>query len=234
MTQDSERGSNRGLLIALIGAESTGKSQLAHSLSEALAQATGLRSTVVPETLRDWCQAQGRTPRPEEQGAIAEAQAQKIDTAALAHDLVICDTTPLMTATYSQILFQDNSLWPMALAFQRRCALTLLTALDLPWVADGIQRDGPQVQAPVDNAIRQALIKSGLGWSVVSGSGAARLDSALNAVTPVLTKQRRQPPGHGLFTRLNERQTQLPNWTWACEKCDDPECEHRSLQARRP
>ncbi|MEL4178208.1 ATP-binding protein [Roseateles sp. PN1] len=221
-----------GLLIALLGAESTGKSVLAQGLSQALEQATGLRCTTVPEYLRAWCDQHGRTPLASEQLEIARMQAAHIDAAAQTHQLVVCDTTPVMTAVYSQLLFQDSSLWPEALAFQRRCSLTLVTALDLPWVADGLQRDGPQVRAPVDAALRQGLIQAGLSWSVVSGSGAARLESALNAVSPLLMKRHGVPamPARGLFTRLDERQANLPAWQWLCEKCDVPECEHQSLR----
>ena len=143
------------LLIAIVGAESTGKSALAQALALSLAEATGLRCAAVPEVLRGWCDAAGRTPQSHEQAAIATQQTAAIDTAAQSHDLLLCDTTALMTAVYSELLFQDRSLLAAGLAFHRRCDLTLLTAVDLPWVADGLQRDGPQVRGPVDAAIRR-------------------------------------------------------------------------------
>ncbi len=216
------------LLIAIVGAESTGKSTLAQDLTLHLSLATGLRCTVVPEYLREWCDANQRTPRPDEQAWIAAEQSARIEGAALDHDIVICDTSALMTAIYSQYLFNDSSLLAQGLAFHRRCALTLLTALDLPWVADGLQRDGAHVRRPIDTAIRSALLGGGLNWSVVAGSGAARLDAALNAVTPLLKYRRQARPG--LFTRLTERQEALPEWRWACENCDVPECEHLSFR----
>jgi len=221
------------LRIALIGAESTGKSQLAQALAERLRQDSGLRCAVVPEHLRHWCQQQGRTPRPEEQAAIAAEQARQIELAAQTHELVICDTTPLMTAIYSQLLFGDEGLLPMALDFQRRCDLTLLTALDLPWVADGLQRDGPHVQQPVDAALRRALLGAGLGWSGVGGQGTARLESALNAITPLLLRRGLlRGRASGLFTRLQARQQAMPEQAWFCQDCDVPECEHASLRLR--
>lgn len=39
--------------------------------------------------------------------------------------------------------------------------VTLLTATDLPWQADGAQPDGPHVRAPVDALVRAALQRSG-------------------------------------------------------------------------
>jgi nicotinamide riboside kinase len=220
-----------GLCIAIVGAESTGKSTLAQDLALELRRATGLRCTAVAEHLREWCERAGRTPRVHEQAAIARTQLALIDAARLDHELVIADTTPLMTALYSQLLFDDRSLLASALEAQRRFALTLLTALDLPWVPDGLQRDGAHVQAPVDAALRQALIRSGLPWSVVSGRGRDRIEAALTAVTPLLST--RVKPGQGLFTRLQARQDALPSQAWICRDCDVPECEHASLRQTR-
>lgn len=166
--------------IAIVGAESTGKSCLSQELA-AHFRALGLRVHVAEEVLRAWCVAQGRTPRPDEQRAIAEAQARLADTPGDAQ-VVIADTTPLMTAVYSDMLFADTSLYPFALAHQRGYDLTLLTALDLPWMADGLQRDGPHVREPVDTMVRQALASAGLDFQRVQGLGPQRLASALDHI----------------------------------------------------
>jgi nicotinamide riboside kinase len=112
------------------------------------------------------------------------AQSAAIEAAANEHAVVVCDTTALMTAVYSALLFEDHSLVDGAVAWQSRCAITLLTALDLPWVADGLQRDGPQVQAPVDLLLRDLLIGHRLPWALVGGSGAARVEIALDPTPP--------------------------------------------------
>ncbi|MBI5258377.1 MAG: ATP-binding protein [Burkholderiales bacterium] len=212
------------LCIAIVGAESTGKTWLARAATARLAEATGLRCTWVPEVLREWCEARARTPGQHEQAGIAAEQARRIEAAAAEHELVLCDTTPLMTSVYSEMVFGDRSLHPMALAWQQRCALTLLTALDLPWVADGLQRDGPQVREPVDALLRGLLIGHGLPWAGVSGQQQARVESAIDAVAPLL--RRRPTPRAGLFTRLAEREAAQPAWQWPCDQCDAPECEH--------
>lgn len=213
------------LRIAILGAESTGKSTLAPALSAALAEATGLRCTHVPEWLRTWCDRHGRTPGAEEQLSIAEAQQAHIEAAARDHDLVVCDTTSLMTAAYSRLLFGDRSLDALAAEHHRTVDITLLTALDLPWVADGLQRDGPHVRTQVDAQVRELLLSQGTGWSLVAGAGPQRLQSALDAVAPLI--RRRDAPRRGLFTRLDERNAQPAARAWSCEHCDDPGCEHR-------
>ena len=172
----------RGYVVALLGAESTGKTTLAASLAQAFA-ARGETVAVVGEWLREFCALHGRTPRREEQAGIAAEQTRRIDEAAAACDgIVIADTTALMIAVYSDIVFADTSLYAKAEAAQRRCDLTLLTELDLPWQADGLQRDGPQVRAPVDALVRASLARAGLPFSRIGGAGPARMAAALDAV----------------------------------------------------
>lgn len=219
---------NGTTVIAIVGAESTGKTWLARALADALSSHTGLSTTWVPEVLREWCDTHGRTPRADEQAAIAREQQMRIDAAAASHGVVVADTTALMTAIYSRLLFADDSLREYAIAQHRRMAYTLLTALDLPWQPDGLQRDGPHVREPVDAQVREWLIAAAIEWSVVGGQGEARLQSALDAVAPRL---RAQPaPGRGLFTRLAERNAAPLARPWFCETCDSPDCEHALLR----
>ncbi len=215
-------------VIAIVGAESTGKSTLAAALAERIRSETGLRCGVVGEYLREWCDREARTPRSDEQLAIAREQQRRIVEASALHEVVVADTTPLMIAVYSLLLFNDASLVPMAVDAQRPMAATLLTALDLPWVADGHQRDGPQVREPVDHIVRTLLATHRLSWSVVGGHGPARVDQAFDAVSPLLAKM--APASAGLFTRLAARDAAMPPWQWVCEKCDVPECEHALLR----
>lgn len=194
-----------GKVLVLLGGESTGKSSLAKALCQAL-QDEGLDAVVVTEYLRLFCDAHGRTPRADEQPGIADAQTQRIAQAQRNHAIVIADTSALMTAVYSARLFADASLYPHAIATQRCYAATLLTAPDLPWVADGFQRDGPQPRQLIDNDLRAVLVGHGLPFSVLYGTGPARLAAALAAIRPVL----RKPPD----AVAGER------WRWTCPNCD--------------
>ena len=216
------------LVIALLGAESTGKTTLARELARRLAEDTGLRVACVPEHLRTWCDEHGRTPRQDEQASIARAQDDAIEAAAAAHDIVVADTTSVMVAIYSRFIFGDDSLIPSAVDFMRaRVASTLVTAIDLPWRADNM-RDGPHVREPVMTLLRSVLVDHGLPWSIVGGKGPARLEAALDAVAPLV---RTLPAARrGLFTRLADRNAQASARTWRCEHCDDPDCEHALKQ----
>jgi nicotinamide riboside kinase len=199
------------ICIAIVGAECTGKSTLALQLSQRLRADTSLRVACVPEVLRGWCDRVGRTPMVHEQAAIARAQQASIDEAAATHDVVVCDTTALMTAVYSQFIFNDNTLQTRALALQQRMTLTLLLANDLPWVADGLQRDGPQVRDPVYTLLHQLLRGHSLTFHIISGAGQLRLQNALRVVAPLL-----QTPGPAvrktLFGQRNKGR-------WNCVCC---------------
>jgi nicotinamide riboside kinase len=212
------------LRVGIVGAESTGKTTLAAALpaalSAALSPVTGLRVAWVPEALRGWCERAGRTPLEHEQASILRLQQDHIEAAAAAHDVVVCDTTPLMTAVYSRIVFGDRSLDARAAELHARCALTLLTALDLPWVPDGLQREGPHVQRPVDDALRELLQAHALAFTVVAGSGRERLDAAVGAILPLLDRGAGVAKGPGLFTRLQGPQgTTRRAGAWDCSCC---------------
>ncbi len=227
-THATDNAAAAPLRVAIVGAESTGKSALARTLAQALAQEFALRCAVVDEHLREWCDLHARTPRADEQSGIAQEHARRIDAAATRPDVdvLLCDTTPLMVAVYSDLLFDDRSLEAAACATQRTMDITLLTSLDLPWVADGLQRDGPHVRAPVDARVRARLGDWGVTWALVSGSGPARVASALDALRPLLRQRARQGRSAGLFSRLADSASGPPAPRWVCERCDDPQCEH--------
>jgi nicotinamide riboside kinase len=171
----------RHILVALLGAESTGKSTVAGLLAPALASKTAQVWVVAPEYLREWCEANGRTPQQHEQAHIAQTQAHRIDMA-LKTANVIADTTPWMTALYSGHYFSDSSLWPFALEFEKKSDLRLLTMPDTPWLPDGFLRDGPQTRAAIHAEILAKLHAQNLAFSGLPGSLEQRLTVAVDTV----------------------------------------------------
>jgi len=223
----------RVVRIALLGAESTGKTSLSQQITHALL-AQGQVAAHVPELLRDWCQINGRTPVAHEQRQIAAQQAKRIFS--IQEGWVIADTTPLMTAVYSDYVFQDFSLYEQALELQAKFDLTLVMGLDVAWVPDGLQRDGEHVREPVDHLIRQAMSKRQLPFKVIYGQGEARVNAALLAISQGI--QNLTEPvnlkfsGAGLQpsqTQREESQYGLNQGktAWRCDLCSDADCEHR-------
>ena len=207
--------------IAIVGAESTGKSHLAFELA-AHFQASGQGTRMVPEFLREWCEREQRTPQASEQSAIAHEQARRVNASTdAATAYTIADTTALMIAVYSELLFDDTSLYEFAMRHQRVYDLTLLTGLDLPWVADGLQRDGPHVRPDVDRLVRRALDQAGIAYHVVHGQGAERRSRALAIIEHA-----------GLLSTLGPRSQN--EWVWTCAHCSNARCEHRLFTGLLP
>ena len=198
------------MIAAILGAGRTGKSTLALALQRQLA-AEGRRVARVGEVLREFCAARGRKPHQHELTAIATEQTRRIAAAAQQHDIVIADTTALQVAVVSDIVFGDRSLYDTALQAQAACAHTLLCALDLPWAADGPQREDPQQGEPFDARLRTALQRHAGGYAVIGGQGGQRSTAALAVLQP--------PPAHA----------PAPRWSWRCERCGDANCERHLL-----
>jgi nicotinamide riboside kinase len=205
--------------IAILGAECSGKTTLAKRLVAELIH-QGFSACFVAEALREWCDRNQRTPKASEQIDIAKLQIQHIQDAP-AVDYLIADTTALITAIYSELIFNDTSLYPLALASQQSFDLTFVMGLDLPWVADGIQRDGVAIQSEFDAKLRHVLQSQGIGFSVIYGSGNDRLNNAMNAIATI-SKGQHLP---------QEKATRQAPWKWVCDKCSDAQCEHRTFTA---
>ncbi|MEY4076394.1 MAG: hypothetical protein RIQ69_764 [Pseudomonadota bacterium] len=225
--------STRAIRVALLGAESTGKTSLSQQITDALL-AQGQMAVYVPEVLREWCQMNGRTPAFHEQRQIAQQQAARIFS--IQEGWVIADTTPLMTAVYSDYVFKDLSLYEEALGLQAQFDLTLVMGLDVAWVPDGLQRDGAHVREPVDHLIRQAMSKRQLPFKVIYGQAEARLNAALLAISQGIANLNEPLDLKFSVPGLQHTQTQREanqyglnqgKTAWRCDLCSDSECEHR-------
>lgn len=213
----------KALRVAIVGAESTGKTWLTQALAKVI-RMRGAAVHTVDAVWRAWCDQEGRTPGPHAQRGIAQAQAQAAEQAGQQgrQAWVISDTTPLMAAVYSHQLFDDESLYPQALMHQADYDLTLVTGLDWPCLPNGLQRGDPLVRGPVDSLVRQALDREGIPYRVVYGQGHQRLNNALLALGL---------PGEDETAKRLREQAQFAinqgRTVWQCNECSDPDCEHK-------
>jgi len=156
--------------IAILGAESSGKS----TLCEALARR--YRTVWVPEYLREFVDTMGRVPFEDDQFGIARTQRTREDAAALqARDVLFCDTTPLMTALYSRVYWGRVDAQLQELARSHDYALTLVTATDTPWMPDGLQRESEEVRDLVHRMVLAELQERGIPYLLVQGDLPQRL-----------------------------------------------------------
>ncbi|MDO8307116.1 MAG: ATP-binding protein [Actinomycetota bacterium] len=167
--------------IGLLGGECSGKTTLAERLG------TAMPGCVVPEHLRDFVSTMGRPPHADEQAGILVEQRAAEDRVAEActDDTVVADPAVLMTAVYSLAYFDDDSLLDQAIAHARAYSLLIWCDIDLPWVPEPGQRDGPEHRARVHSLIgdlvRERLQPAGIDVVRVSGPTEARVATTLRA-----------------------------------------------------
>lgn len=154
-------------LISVVGGESTGKTTLARAL------VSDLPAVTVPETLREWVDRHGRVPHADEQREVMRAHAlAEIEAleAPAPPSWVVSDSGPIMTAVYSIIYYDDDSLVSEAIELSAGLAALVWCAADIPWVPDGNQRDGPHRRSQAQEVIGDLLANAVLPVVEVHGS----------------------------------------------------------------
>jgi NadR type nicotinamide-nucleotide adenylyltransferase len=153
------------LRVAILGAESSGKSTLAAAL------AAHYGTVWVPEYLREFVETKGRVPYESDQFPIARTQTEREDAAAArASRFLFCDTTPLMTAIYSRHYWGRVDQPLAALERVHDYAFTLVTAPDGPWEPDGLQRESEAVRQAVHETVVRTLAERAIPYVLVTGS----------------------------------------------------------------
>ena len=109
---------------------------------------------------------------------------------------------------------------PDAASILRGATLTLLMGLDLPCAA--VEQG---LREAFDNRLRTVLSEASVRYHVVYGNGPQRLENALLAIGSIANEAHPESAS-GTF---NPKPAALR--AWYCEKCSDPECEHRLFSA---
>ena len=158
--------------VCFHGAESTGKSVLAHKL------AAQRGCPMVPEYGREYCETRVLRQAQDDltmADLLAIAQGQDAAMRAACADappLVLLDTDPLMTAAWAAMLFGEV---PPALLAYIRAERYLLFAPDVPWIADGTRFFGSaEARARFAELAEAMLVRAGVPFIRVSGDWEAR------------------------------------------------------------
>ncbi len=172
--------------VALLGAESSGKTTLAAAL------AAHFHTVWVPEFVRDYLEDGPNIDyTAADLHAIGAGQrALERAYAPLSNGLLFCDTDALTTATWAELYFGENHVPPGLTRFAHadRYPLTLLLAPDLPWVPDGTRDRPDQAQREHHfNRLRHWLEKANRPYVVISGKSDARFNTARQAVEALMT-----------------------------------------------
>jgi NadR type nicotinamide-nucleotide adenylyltransferase len=175
--------------VAILGAESTGKTTLAMDL------ASRFQTEWVPEYGRAYCDNRdARDLVLDDFDAIARGQIDAEERAArLANRVLICDTDIRTTATWSEIITGSRSRWLASMAAARTYSHVILLLDDVPWVNDGTRVLRDQ-RAHHTRLLERELDATGQSFTPIGGDYPQRFAQAMAVVNTVM-----QTPPHPRF-----------------------------------
>lgn len=169
--------------VAIVGAESTGKTTLAGQL------ARYYRTVWAEEYGRVYLDMKNAPCELEDISRIARGHIENEDRLAREADRVlILDTELIITTLWSEYFFGECPEWIRREAARRRYDLYLLTSNDVAWVEDP-QRVGPKSRNSFYERVRRELESGDRRFEVVSGTGRERLDQAVRAIDSLFINQ---------------------------------------------
>lgn len=162
--------------IAIIGPESTGKSELCQQL------AAHYQTEWVPEFARFYIDRLDRDYEQHDLKAIAEAQLTWEDEKAeYANDYLFCDTNLIVIKIWSEHKYGNTDPWIEEQLNIRKYDFYLLNNIDIPWTPDP-QREHPTLRKHFFEVYKNYLEERGFPYSLVSGIEVERKKSALKAL----------------------------------------------------
>jgi NadR type nicotinamide-nucleotide adenylyltransferase len=172
---------DRPLVVVVTGSECTGKTTLAKAL------AARFNASCSGEFVREYLDRKAAFLDDSDVDAIARGQADAEDAAAAAGTrVVIKDTDLVSTVIYAHHYYGGCPAWIERAAQERLGDLYLLLHPDVPWVADGLQRDRPAERARLHDLFRQRLDALGAHVVDITGGWARRRARAVHAIERAL------------------------------------------------
>ncbi len=160
--------------VCVMGPESTGKSTLVARL------AAHYQTVGVPEYARTYLEQRAREPVAEDMSVIAMGQVASEDALARrANRVLICDTDPLTTRLWSELLF--GACDPRVASLERSYPLTLVTDAEVPFVPDPVRYRPDDRRAFLASCV-SALEQAGRPFVILRGDWAQRFDAARKAI----------------------------------------------------
>ena len=174
---DDIRWAGRKPLIGITGPESTGKSRLAAQLS------SSFHGILVPEYARMYVEKLDRPYQYEDLVEIADYQIRERNKWFRGREKwVFLDTDLLLTSVWFEQVYHRCPSYIKSNMVKNRVDFYLLCNTDIPWVADPVRENGGEKRKMLFERYRLELENYGFNYSVVSGSGQFRIQSALNGL----------------------------------------------------
>ena len=177
-----EKGVKKGIKrIVLIGAESTGKTELSEFLS-------GKYNTVsVPEYAREYIENLKRPYTYTDVEHIAYKQIELENEFYQKTDKILFyDTYLIITKIWFKLVFNKVPDWIDKKIKDSNIDLFLLCNNDIPWIPDPVRENGGEMREKLFEIYKEELTQYGFNYKIVKGSGDDRFSNALKLVNDFL------------------------------------------------
>jgi NadR type nicotinamide-nucleotide adenylyltransferase len=171
----------RPLIVVVTGSECTGKTTLALDLADRFG------APCSPEFAREYLERKASSLVAGDVEPIARGQIAVEDAAlASAAGVAVKDTDLVSTVVYAHYYYGGCTEWIERAAKQRLGDLYLLLHPDVPWVADGLQRDRPAARALLHDLFRERLFAFGARVVDITGDWSARRALAFDRMVSLI------------------------------------------------
>jgi len=168
---------NKPFIIALTGAESTGKSTLAEALAKYY------KVPFVPEFARDYVRSLHGKYSFGDVEFIARKQVEQYKKLMSAvHPVVILDTWLLITKIWFEVVYSQVPKWLEEAIQKYPIDLFLVCDTDLPWEPDDVRENGGENRNKLQQRYIDEIEKFQFKYGLVQGSGNQRKENAIRLI----------------------------------------------------
>lgn len=168
---------NKPFIIALTGAESTGKSTLAEVLAKYY------KVPFVPEFARDYIRSLHGKYSFRDVDFIAHKQVEQYEELIIAeHPVIILDTWLLITKIWFEVVYCRVPEWLEEAIRRYPIDLFLVCDTDLPWEPDDVRENGGETRNKLQQRYIDEIEKYQFKYRLVQGSGNQRKENAIKVI----------------------------------------------------
>lgn len=165
-------------IIAITGAESTGKSTLAQAL------ATYYNVSFVPEFARNYIEQLHRSYTYDDVILIAQKQVEQYnEMVSWQTPLIILDTWLLITKIWLDVVYGKVPDWIDKTIKETRIDTFLVCDTDLPWIADSVRENGGTNREKLQQTYIRELRKYHFPYHIIKGNQQEREKAAIQIIT---------------------------------------------------
>lgn len=161
-------------IIAITGAESTGKTTLTEKL------ASYFNSPFIPEIAREYVENLDRKYTYNDVEEIGKIQVELFNNLVKSgSEFIFIDTWLIITKIWFEFVYNRVPEWLISELIKNRIDLFLVCDIDLPWEYDPVRENGGENRKILQNKYIENIRKFGFNYEIVSGFGDERFKNAL-------------------------------------------------------